>query len=221
MMVHTPQQTRAPMPACRVPADTPPIGQSTTEQQLLDRVAAGDMAALWPLWERYHDYLYDRCLQWMGGDPTEAEDMLSNAMLKVYEHLPRRAHNITNLKAWLIRVTHNLCVDVQRSRARHPTGTEYLDEMHVPAGETLGSTLASPEQIILWHEIHKCLWRSLDDLPPHLRESLELRILQEKPYPNIAAQLGISNANVHKRVQLARELLRKRLHRHLYGRKIA
>ncbi|PON14601.1 RNA polymerase sigma factor [Candidatus Entotheonella serta] len=196
--------------------------QSTAkEQQLLQRIAAGECTALWQLWASYHDYLRDRCIRWMSGDPVEAEDALSTAMLKVYEHLPERAHEITNVKAWLIRVTHNLCVDMQRKRTRQPTAIEHLDELHVPSREAFGSPLGSPETLMIRQEIWDCLQRSLADLPPHLRESLQLRLEQEKAYPEIAAQLAISNANVRKRVQMARHLLRKRFYRHVYGRPLS
>ncbi len=116
------------------------------------------------------------------------------------------------------RVTHNLCVDIQRQRTRQPMGVEHLDELHVTSREVQGSLLGSPENLMIWEETRGCLQRSLDDLPPHLRESLRMRLEQGQAYPDIAAQLEISCANVRKRVQMARTLLRQRFYRHMYGR---
>jgi hypothetical protein len=36
----------------------------------------------WQQWQQYRDYLYRCCIKWMGGNPTDAEDALSRAMLK-------------------------------------------------------------------------------------------------------------------------------------------
>jgi RNA polymerase sigma-70 factor (ECF subfamily) len=36
-----------------------------------------DCADFWLLWQEHQNYLYHRCLGWMGGNPTEAEDALS------------------------------------------------------------------------------------------------------------------------------------------------
>lgn len=41
--------------------------------------------AFWQQWEQYRDYLYRCCIKWIGGNPTDAEDALSRAMLKAWE----------------------------------------------------------------------------------------------------------------------------------------
>ncbi|MEA5593420.1 hypothetical protein [Rivularia sp. UHCC 0363] len=58
------------------------------EQLLLKRFSQGESSAFWELWQRHLDYLYYRCLGWMGGNPTDAEDALSRAMLKAEKKLP-------------------------------------------------------------------------------------------------------------------------------------
>lgn len=67
-------------------------------------------ATFWQLWEQYRDYLYRCCIEWMGGNPTDAEDALSRAMLKAWEKVQNYAGEITNFKSWLTSLTHNLCV---------------------------------------------------------------------------------------------------------------
>jgi DNA-directed RNA polymerase specialized sigma24 family protein len=54
----------------------------------------------------------------MGGNSTEAEDALSMAMLKAREKLLKGAKVIENLKAWLTKLTYNLCLDILRQRDR-------------------------------------------------------------------------------------------------------
>ncbi len=43
----------------------------------------------WQQWQQYRDYLYLCCVKWMGGNPTDAEDALSRAMLKAWEKLQK------------------------------------------------------------------------------------------------------------------------------------
>ncbi|MEH2165574.1 MAG: sigma-70 family RNA polymerase sigma factor [Nostoc sp.] len=68
----------------------------------------------WQQWQQYRDYLYRCCLKWMGGNLTDAEDALSRTMLKAWEKVQKYAGEIANFKAWLTRLTHNLCVDIHR-----------------------------------------------------------------------------------------------------------
>ena len=71
----------------------------------------------WEEWERYKDYLYRCCLKWMV-NPTDAEDALSQAMLKAYSEFQKSANPIDNLKAWLTQLTRNLCLDIHRKIKR-------------------------------------------------------------------------------------------------------
>ncbi|WP_199245923.1 RNA polymerase sigma factor [[Phormidium] sp. ETS-05] len=74
-------------------------------------------ACFWQEWEKYKDYLYRCCLKWMG-NPTDAEDALSQAMLKAYSEFQKSANRIDNLKAWLTQLTRNLCLDIHRKIKR-------------------------------------------------------------------------------------------------------
>ncbi len=74
--------------------------------------------AFWQQWQQYRDYLYHCCIKWMGGNPTDAEDALSRAMLKAWEKVQKYAGEIDNFKSWLSTLTHNLCVDIHRERSR-------------------------------------------------------------------------------------------------------
>ena len=86
-----------------------------------------DCADFWLLWQEHQNYLYHRCLGWMGGNPTEAEDALSRAMLKASEKVQEYEGKITNLKSWLTTLVHNLCVDIHRQHSRSANRVEDED----------------------------------------------------------------------------------------------
>lgn len=49
------------------------------------------MSIFWQQWQQYRDYLYRCCIKWMGGNPTDAEDALSRAMLKAWDKAQKYA----------------------------------------------------------------------------------------------------------------------------------
>lgn len=187
------------------------------EQQLLQRLAEGEINVFWQLWQHHHKYLYSRCLGWMGGNPVEAEEALSLAMLKAREKLPKYAVKITNLRAWLTRFTHNLCVDIHRNFRKKAIGTESIEDIDIREQEEVISSFDSPESAILRDELGQFIRTAVNALPERLRTPFILRYYQEVSYPDIARQLAISQDNTYKRIQQARDLLEKNLRIYFAG----
>jgi RNA polymerase sigma-70 factor (ECF subfamily) len=136
----------------------------------------------------------------MNGHMAEAEDALSQVMLKALDRLPACAQRVLCPEAWLHRLARNLCIDLRRERQRR---SEISENWKILA--TLAEANASPSDIAVETESHQ----RIAALPPRLRESFELHIVQETPVKKVATQLGLSSANVRKRVQLARAWLRR------------
>ncbi len=71
----------------------------------------------WEEWLRHKDYLYQCCVKWMGNH-YDAEDALSQAMIKARDKVLAFVGTINNFKAWLTKLTYNLCLDIHRKRHR-------------------------------------------------------------------------------------------------------
>ncbi|MBR8838888.1 MAG: sigma-70 family RNA polymerase sigma factor [Stigonema ocellatum SAG 48.90 = DSM 106950] len=182
------------------------------------RSGADDFSvAFWQLWEQYRDELYRCCIKWIGGNPTDAEDALSRAMLKAWEKVQQYAGEITNFKAWLTRLTHNLCVDIHRERSR---GANRVEDIEVYAsGEEQGlvSFEDTPESAVETDEKRIVIRRAIDNLPTRLRETFILHFYQELSHQEIVEQQGISYQNVCKRISQARAILREELKEYFIG----
>ena len=185
------------------------------EQLLLKRLSQGHCSAFWQLWQQHQEYLYHRCLTWMGGDYINAEDAFSQATIKAWDKLPDYAGKITNLRAWLTRFTHNICVDIHRRR-RRVMAMESIEEIAVSGNEAVISSF-DPDSAILRNELGRYIRQALDSLPSKLRTPFILRYYHQISYQNIAQQLALSVDNVYKRIQQARKILQKRLRRYLSG----
>lgn len=169
----------------------------------------------WQLWQQYRDYLYRCCLRWMGGNPIEAEEVLSLAMLKAWEKVQQYAEKITDFKAWLTRLTHNLCVDIHRERRRSGNRVEYIEE--IPEKKGLLYFEKTPLKALEKEEQKIAIRCAIDELPTKLRKILILQYYQEFSCQEIAQRLRLTVDTVYKRNQQAREILQRRLSKYLAG----
>ncbi|NER34075.1 MAG: sigma-70 family RNA polymerase sigma factor [Oscillatoria sp. SIO1A7] len=185
------------------------------DRVLLKKISLGDAPTFWKLWVRHKDYLYGCCLEWMKGNPWEAEEALSEAMLKAWDKLPKYAEKITNIKGWLARLTHNLCMDIHRERKRGAKRVESIEAIADREGTSY--SFESPDAAILRREMAAYIRQGIESLSPRLRAPFMLRFCQDKSYQAIAKQMGVSEHNIRKRIQQARAIMQEQLNQYLSG----
>lgn len=162
----------------------------------------------WQEWLEHQDYLWRCCLRKIG-NPIEAEDALSEALLKAQKELLKRTKPIRNWKGWLLKVTWNHCTDILRRRDHQRLKVENVDA--IALADEWGSPEPTPEQICIGWEMQEFLDHAMEELPPKLRETLILHVKKQRSYPEIAIQLNLSAVNVRKRISQARGILADRL----------
>lgn len=120
------------------------------------------------------------------------ETMLS--ALRAYPSLP----SATNLGGWLYRIAHHKVIDAARAR----------DRRAVPVGEL-------PERGVLapLPELDGSVWDAVDGLPPKQRTAVLLRHAADRPYPEIAAVLGCTEAAARQNVRAGLARLREEIAR--------
>lgn len=216
----TPQSPPAPgmPPAPGEPAE-PQTGYRQDEQGRTQpapdpaaQPATGPAAPnFWPLWIDQQDNLLKQCLKLMSGNMDDAQDALSEAMVKASTKFEDSMDEIRNHRAWLSRIVHNACIDLHRQNRRK---AEYKEETHgnstadTPASPMTAPVIPSPEESYLTGERLDQLDEALNAMQESLRKPLLMRCVQDRSYDEIARALGLSNCAVRKRVQLAREQLR-------------
>ena len=163
----------------------------------------------WNLWLTHCSFLQGLSLRWMRGCRADAEDALSITKLKAAAHFCAYPEGLQNHRAWLARLLYTSCMDLHRRRRREKTTTDNLYEDVAIRSEA--DDRPSPEKQVLDLELRVRLARLLDELPEPWRNAVLKRGLAQKSYEEIARQAGTTPANVRKRVQLARALLKRRL----------
>lgn len=162
----------------------------------------------WNVWMAHQDYLLKQGLRFMSGNMADAEDALSQAMLKGSQHFD--GNEIRNERAWLTRLVHNACMDQHRSRKRQQRLSDEVipdDPQDSPALQP--QPHRTPDEALHMNQVFAQLEEQLKQLPLSLLEPLMLRVIEDKSYDEIAALLGLSNCAVRKRIQLARDRLKQ------------
>ena len=100
-------------------------------------------------------------------NPHEAEDLTQEVFLRLYVHL-HKGQTVTNIRAWVFRVAHNLAIDQHRKKVQfEPMEPAGWDEACDPA--------PGAEQQVLNEEQHRKLRHALTSLSIQEKLCLELR----------------------------------------------
>lgn len=166
-------------------------------------------ALFWSLWLRERPLLLRMCARWLQGHHQEAEDILSIGALKALSYLRTRALEAATFRAWALRIVHNLCTD--RLRAGGRARARFIDVDVDAAPAVAQDEPHGQERALLRAELRWLLDDAVEALPPRLRVTFDQRVLEDLSYDEIALSQRITSANARKRVQQAREQLRRRL----------
>lgn len=180
-------------------------------------VSQNNCLDFWHLWQLHQSYLYNCCLKWMGGNFTDAEDVLSQAMLKACHEWPKYVTKVKHPKAWLSRLIHNFCIDILRKRRNESTRIENIEKIKSKENLSLYYTGAMPESNLLNLELWRYIQHKIRLLPKGLGIYFILHYYQEKSYKDIAKQLLVSEDNARKSVKKAQRILQKYLNKYLAG----
>ena len=154
-----------------------------SDDTLLVLYANGDAEAARSLTLR----LVPRALSYSGrllGDRAEAEDVVQEAMLRLWRMAPDWRPGEAQVSTWLYRVVSNLCLDRKRAQKRRPTAT--LDD--APDLAALGPGV---EARMMQDQRMAALTAALAELPDRQRQAVVLRHIEGLANPEIAAILEI------------------------------
>jgi RNA polymerase sigma factor (sigma-70 family) len=162
------------------------------ERQLIETAQRGDVNALRPLLETYSAPLYERVIMPRVGNPTIAEDVLRDTLVTAVIQIKRFRWQGHSFFSWLRQIAINKAYDAHRaSRRRQRVLEEMATEYSAcadPAPPADTALIADQERTITRRRID----RTLAQLSERYRTAIVLRLVEELPREECAAQLNLS-----------------------------
>jgi RNA polymerase sigma-70 factor (ECF subfamily) len=194
------------MPDARYESDNP-----REEERQLEAARRGDLDAFNWLVLRYQTRVYNLCYR-MLSDPDAAADATQDAFLSAWRAMPRFKGE--QFRTWLLRIATNGCLDVLRSRKRHPAQSldgwspGDSDEASEPLPIADLDPSIDPEGHSLRVETVATIQQGLDTLPEDQRTALVLVDVQGLSYDEAASITGANLGTVKSRINRARSRMR-------------
>lgn len=176
------------------------------EGELVQSSRKGDLGAFNTLVQVYQRQVYNLCLRMLGS--AAAEDAAQEAFVTAYRRLD--SFRGGSFRAWLLRITANICFDeLRRRRSRPAASLEAALEAGSPAD--VASHAAGPEEEALRRELARHLQQGLTTVPAEQRLAIILRDIHGLSYEELAEALGCSLGTVKSRIARGRARMREYL----------
>lgn len=178
-----------------------------TDEQVVERVLAGETALYEVIMRRYNQRLY-RVVRAILRDDDETEDVMQDALVRAYQHLNQFAGR-ASFSTWLTRIAVHEALARVRRRGRN----QQLDEPDFDGESPLNHIDASPdpEQTTSEAELRQLLEEAVLALPEQYRVVVMLRDVEELSTSETAAALEITEENVKVRLHRGRAMMRRGL----------
>lgn len=173
---------------------------------LVTQAAAGDGQAWATLYRRTFDGVY-RHIGYLVQDPVASEDLAQETFARALSRLAS-FDGRSMFETWL----HGIAVNVVRAHWRGSGRRERAyDRLARHLANGVPQNPGNPELSHARKQRAAALLAVVRELPPNLREAYVLLDLRELPREEVAAQLGISTANLSVRASRARARVREEL----------
>ena len=182
------------------------------DELLIRRAQRGDADAFEQLLLEHQKNVYNLCYR-MAGNPDDAMDLSQETFLRAWRCLDQYQF-ASAFSTWLYRLCSNICIDFLRRRRRQQTVPLTFEDADgeeqtyaVPDAQPL------PEEQVGLKLTRETLAAAMAQLLPEHRAVLQLRVVNEMSYEQIADVLDIQIGTVKSRLSRARNQLKKILER--------
>lgn len=215
-------------------SDSPSEAAATTAiadpPEILDAIrtlqAGGDPNAFEPIYRRYRPSLQ----VYFANRPElreQAEDLAHQTLLRAYRKI-RQFRFDSSFGTWLRKIGENVWKNARRHArtvkrdapvsSLTVVGEDGAEQTLDPADETVfHRPPASPEEEVLAAEGTRVLRDAMADLPDGMRRCVELRVMEDLKYREIAERTGIGMDSVRSQLYEARKRLEPVLRRYFDG----
>lgn len=199
--------------ACTMVAQRPRVDAGgacvqDSDEELIGRLARGDLEALEELYRRYARPVFSLALRVLGDGP-ESEEVTQDVFERAWRHARSYDQARGRAATWLLSMAHHVSVDALRRKQRRPQTV--AGESGVLALQLIadpGRDVAEiADERLDGYEIR----RALRALPVAQRQAIELAFFGGMSHMEIAAMLGDPLGTVKARIRRGMERLRATL----------
>jgi RNA polymerase sigma-70 factor, ECF subfamily len=189
--------SRSQSAAAAVAAAGAMAGETSSDVELLSRIAAGDKLAMQALFARHRTFVYRWVLGFLSNE-TLAEDLLSEVFLEVWRKADR-FEGRSSVPTWLMSIARFKALSALRQRV----DLELTEEIEIGIADPADD----PETALQVKLRAMLLRRALNRLSSQHREIIDLVYYHEKSIVECVEILGIPTATVKTRMFYARKKL--------------
>jgi RNA polymerase sigma-70 factor, ECF subfamily len=194
-MFHSSVRPRSAVAAAPTIAAT--AGEYSSDEMLVERIAAGDKLAMQVLFARHRTNIYRWLFRFVGNE-TVAEDLLSDVFFDVWQQAGR-FEGRSAVTTWLLSIARFKALSARRRR----THAELDDTIATNVADTADNAEVALEKK---HQ-GEVLRGAMTKLSREHREIIDLVYYHEKSVDDAAQVLGIPSATVKTRMFYARKKL--------------
>ena len=188
-----PQPAVAGVPAIAATA----AGETSSDEILVERIAAGNKFAMQTLFARHRTSVYRWLLRFVSNE-TLAEDLLSEVFLDVWRQAARFECR-SSVSTWLLAIARHKALSARRRR----TDAELDEKIEA----TVADPADDPEVALQEKNRDELVRRALIRLSPQRRQVIDLVYYHEKSVDEVAQILSAPPATVKTRMFYARKKL--------------
>ncbi len=179
-----------------------------TDEEVVNRVLAGETALYEVVMRRYNTRLY-RVARAILKNDGEAEDVMQDAYVRAFQHLGQFAGR-AKFSTWLTRIAVHEALARQQKAKR----LEDWDAMNESKQDkiTTAPLRSDPESQTATAEMSKILEQAIEDLPGQYRTVVMMRDIEEMTTAETAECLSLTEDNVKIRLHRAHGILRRNLY---------
>jgi len=189
--------------------------RDTQQDELLERLQAGDDDALGDLADAYSARIYQLAFRYLR-NKEDAEEVTQDVLFKVYRNIGTFRGD-SALSSWIYRITFNTAMsrlrtarhEVSQDTERNIVSTDGEESTRVPREAADWTDLADEQ--ILRAELRRRVFRAILALPAIYRAPVMLRDIQGMSTEEASAVLRVKDQTLKSRLHRGRLILRKQL----------
>jgi RNA polymerase sigma-70 factor (ECF subfamily) len=183
------------------------LADPAQDAALIERIREGDRAAFVAVYDRLSPLLFSVAARVLG-DRKEAEDVLQEVMLVIWNKSGDYDPELGSLSSWSVTLTRNRALDRLRGRTRR---LRLIEEVALMAEEPEVYAGQSANEVIDGHERAQLLRGAMQELPSEQRLAIELAFFTGLSQSDIASRLQQPLGTVKARIRRGMLRLREQL----------